>query len=287
VRTRVALGFVAVLTIGAAACGDDDGSSADSSEGQGGGSDASVDWLFVQNASTGSLEATGSGTYRLLMQDVDASTVAFSDTPYREVRSLPTPDVVDSIAAAAQKPNAALQIRTEPLTTVVLTLTSATYDAASETATYEGELVEDGALADMESEGDVPDGSLTQPTLFVDGEPVAPPSDDPASDFSVGATCETTGHNEEYCWLAEPGGENWPPMDDSITVTFKNIGSDTSWFFTGYVPILGGCEQGTNPIDPGHTVTLTFHHKNEICIVASDNIPNPTPTAYEITEIDN
>lgn len=247
---------------------------------------SAIDWLLVQNADSGTLVPAAAGSYQLVLQGVHEDTVAFSDTPYREVESMPTAEVTDVIASAENKPNAALQVGSPSPVTVVLTLDSATYDADAGTLTYDVELLSDGALGELAPEGEAPTDRFTDPTLFIDGEQVSESTK--WLDFTVGSVCsggpETTGpsglpQGATKCWQAEPGGENWPPTYSSITVTFKNLGEVAGEVSSG-APIFGcGTKHG---IDAGKTLTLTFHHKNTICAA---NVQTDVDLSIEIASI--
>ena len=273
-----------LLAVAVGACGSDGDSSTDANK---------VDWLLVQNATDGSLEADGGGSYRLVLSDVEGTTVAFSDTPYREVQLLPTADVVHAIEAAPNKPNAALQISSPTPATAMLTLRGASYDQGSRQLSYTATLVKDGSLGEIATDGELPAGELTSPTLFVDGEPVQtsgtkpPPisrsgSPPPGCDqvncvyvtgpFEVGSKClgSEGGGEQGICWDIKKGGENWSPQYKSVRVAFKNTGTEALQLYTGFVAFGGGCRSGHN-IAPGATKSYTFHHQNYICI----SPPNP------------
>jgi hypothetical protein len=242
-------------------------------------------WLLVQHADRGTLEVNDDGAARLILEGVDPDTVGFTDRPYRKVDTFPTSEVGATIEAATDKPNAALQVDSPRAATVVLEADNATYDDTAGSAVLEGRVLRRGSVGEVEATRRTPTGALRDVTLFIDGEALdAQAGDSPQSSFEVGATCEEPDQGElAYCWLAEPGGENWPPMDDSIEVTIKNIGNTTLWPFSGYF-LWEGCNQGSNPLHPGEELTWTFHHKNEICI-GNDN--DPGPFVAEIVAIDN
>ena len=253
-----------------------------------------IEWLFVQNAGSGTLDAAGDGSYQLVLSDVAEDTIAFTDTPHRTVRSMPTAEVVEAIDVATNTPNAALQIESPTPVTVILSLTDVTYDADAATLTYPAQVLGEGTLGDLTAEGDSPQGSFVDPVLFIDGEQVAETTD--YLDLSIGVTCsvqydiDTAQGGQRFCWEAKSGGENWPPTYSSISVTFKNTGTNGIGIVAG-APILQ-CALTLlkiHHVEPGDSVTLTFHHHNDIClgVDAKAKITTKTDTfSAEITAIE-
>lgn len=219
-----------------------------------------IDWLFVQNSESGTLEAVDDGSYQLVLLAVDEDTIAFSDTPYRQVDSMATSDVVDVINAATDKPNAALQVTSPSPVTVVLSLIEGTYDSDSQTLTYAAELLADGSLGDLVGDGDLPEGSFAAPALFIDGEEATVSG---GGVFALDATCQAGSFlSDHHCWTIKPGESYWPQDYPSLGVSFNNPGSREIEISTGLLCALGHVYK----LPAGTSTVLYFHHKNQICL---------------------
>lgn len=96
--------------------------------------------------------------------------------------------------------------------------------------------------------------------------------------FTPGSQCTIPAGDTSRmrCWTAQKGGENWPPQYDSVVVTYSNPGSSTIKFTSGFA-----CGVGSHSIAPNGSLTLTYHHKNVVCLDAS----SPGPTTLQITNI--
>lgn len=97
--------------------------------------------LFVQQASSGTLERTGKGVYRLTLRDVAPSVASFTDRPSRKAASESSAVFVSKWAGrgfAKDAPNAALVLDGEPKShdLAMLTLSRPRYDAKTRTFTY-------------------------------------------------------------------------------------------------------------------------------------------------------
>ena len=103
-------------------------------------------WLFVQDAASGTLVGTDDQNLTLTLENVRLYTSAFSDRPDRLAAALPNQKFVENwaIGFASSPPNATLSYRragsVRP-TNIVLTLTSPSYDAKKHTITYKAAVV--------------------------------------------------------------------------------------------------------------------------------------------------
>lgn len=97
--------------------------------------------LFVQQASSGTLERTGKAEYHLTLRDVAPSVASFTDRPSRKAGSESSSTFVSKWAArgfAKDAPNAALVLDGEPKTRdlAMLTLSRPRYDAKTREFSY-------------------------------------------------------------------------------------------------------------------------------------------------------
>lgn len=97
--------------------------------------------LFVQQASSGTLDRTGKSTYRLTLRDVAPSVASFTDRPNRQAASESSAAFVSKWAGrgfAKDAPNAALVLDGEPRSRdlAMVTLSRPRYDAKTRTFTY-------------------------------------------------------------------------------------------------------------------------------------------------------
>lgn len=97
--------------------------------------------LFVQQASSGTLNRTAKGTYRLTLRDVAPSVASFTDRPSRKAASESSSAFVSKWAGRGftkDPPNAALVLDGEPKTRdlAMVTLSRPRYDAKTRTFTY-------------------------------------------------------------------------------------------------------------------------------------------------------
>ena len=133
----LALGFTAVLALFLASLGDDDDRpTVEASD---------VSWLYSQTADSAELDDLGDGNYRLILRDIDAHTIQFSDRPDRLVEIIDTARLVHHWESlfATSAPNAVL-IEHEPsgeTDSLVVVLENPDYDLAARTLTYDVRLL--------------------------------------------------------------------------------------------------------------------------------------------------
>ena len=109
-------------------------------------SSAPISWLFVQDASNGSLVGTNDQDLTLTLKGVRLYTSAFSDRPNRLAVAIPNQKFIDdwATAFASSPPNATLSYRRsgeQRPTNIVLTLSAPIYDATKRTITYKAAVV--------------------------------------------------------------------------------------------------------------------------------------------------
>lgn len=198
VRRRAALGSIGALAVVLAGCssaesltGADAADSADQEE---------VSWLFSQTADSGRLEMTDGQATKLVMNDVDAHTIAFSDRPERLTDIIGTEAMTDmwNEMFGDDPPNAVLVEHSPDGETdsVVLVLQRPTFDATSRTLSYDIEV-----LADEQHPESI-DG-------LTGGVHDVPPTEFRAVSLFIDDSCIQTGYDP--CIIAPPGNTTMPP----------------------------------------------------------------------------
>lgn len=152
-------------------------------------------WLFVQEGASGTLAGPDNQHLTLTMKKVRDFTSAFTDRPIRDALDIPNQKFFDNwdTAFADDPPNAALSYRlpgeSRPRT-IILKLTSPTYDQNKRTSTYKAALVHE-ARRTLDPNGPAttvlpPLGKFLSPSLFIDDapgpDPCPPPPQDPPPD---------------------------------------------------------------------------------------------------------
>jgi len=105
--------------------------------------DETPSWLFSQTSDSGSLRDQGDGTFVLILNDIDAHTIGFTDRPNRDSAIIATKDFVEAWPNlfADSAPNAVL-VEHQPdgaANSIVLTLETPTL--AESTLTFEAVLL--------------------------------------------------------------------------------------------------------------------------------------------------
>jgi hypothetical protein len=106
-----------------------------------------ITYLFVQSFQSGSIAATEGkdGRYTVTLEQGLGQTIYFADRPSREVGVTPTPQFLDGLGFSEDNPpNAAMLVETAPGETdiAVVELFNPSYDEATQTATYEVQVLE-------------------------------------------------------------------------------------------------------------------------------------------------
>ncbi len=131
-----------------------------------------VELLYVQSFGSGAITPAdgGTGTYSLTLEHSLSETIYFSDRPNRIVGAMATADFVTAFEATADDPPNAALVAGDM--TLIVELTSATFDQAAGTLTYEATLLGEDEI-DVEytsplSEAPTGDVSLETSHLFID-----------------------------------------------------------------------------------------------------------------------
>ena len=209
-RLVVGMAF-AVVTWG---CGDDGAESPTSPE------DAL--WLLAQSAENASLERRGGGRLLLTLEELAPVTVAFTDRPDRDSRSIASTSFLQRWGALfdGDPPNAALVLAEDGQRTLTLTLHSARHSAGGTEAYFSATPVD----ADVE---DLPLGlNLGVASLFIDDAP------DPASlgpgDSSASIELTVTATTEDSLVVSFMGlNGNQPQTYGNSIVVWE--GPDVRW----------------------------------------------------------
>ena len=103
-------------------------------------------WLFVQEAASGTLKGPDDQHLTLTLKRVRNYTTAFTERPYRDAVDIATEKFVANFDAAftSDPPNASLSYRLPGQArpqTLILEITSPTYDSKKGTVTYQAALV--------------------------------------------------------------------------------------------------------------------------------------------------
>ncbi len=128
-------------------------------------------FLFVQSFESGSIapKAGAEGTFTLTLEHGLGQTIYFSDRPERIVGATPTAQVQQALGFTPDNPpNAAILVEngTGSTNIAVVQLTSATYDEASRTATYDATPLADFSRTEAMGFHDEPADLSSVPTSF-------------------------------------------------------------------------------------------------------------------------
>lgn len=135
-------------------------------------------FLYVQSFGRGTLTAATDGVDRflLVLEEAQASTIAFADRPSRKVNAFPTGDLADVLSFdPGNPPNAALVTTSDAGETLVIVveLLEPTYDLSARTVSYtvvdldDYGLIEKSLVANVLSVHDMP-SSFGVASLFID-----------------------------------------------------------------------------------------------------------------------
>jgi hypothetical protein len=131
-----------------------------------------IELLYLQSFASGALTPAdgGTGAYTLTLDDGLGETVYFSDRPNRVVGAMPTADFVAAFEAAADDPPNAALVAGDM--TLVMELTSTSFDQAAGTLTYQatvlGEDEAGAAYVSPLSEPPTVEMALESCHLFID-----------------------------------------------------------------------------------------------------------------------
>ena len=184
IRRRAALCCVGALALFPSACSDTDSSAEAAAVDDGAGDEAS--WLYSQTADSGRLEMTDGQVTRLVMNDIDPHTIAFSDRPERLTEIVDTGTLTDAWNEmfGDDPPNAVL-VEHQPegeTDSLVVVLREPVFDATARTLTYDVEVFADeqhpesltGIVGDVHA---VPPTEFRAVSLFIDCTIIPPPPD--------------------------------------------------------------------------------------------------------------
>jgi hypothetical protein len=139
-------------------------------------------YLFVQQASGGTMAPTGTGEWELTLTGVSPQTVFFTDRPARQAGVLATARFLelDGMFTGDDPPNAAV-VLAEPASAeedaVIVELREPVYDAAAGTLRYTVTVLGEGDAEELAAWSDRADASLPETfghvALFIDGAKVA------------------------------------------------------------------------------------------------------------------
>ena len=164
---------------------------------------AKISLLYVQTASSGSLEPSGgsAGKYRLVLNDVSPRVVYFSDRPNRMAGQVSTAEFLDKIGfGGSLDPNAAIEVAegTPDSDLIIGALSKPAYDEKSRTLSYEITILETPrkglAVYSDRMDKRLP-AHFGAVALFIDDEP-CPISCNPSVGCCPGLTC--SGHAGGY-----------------------------------------------------------------------------------------
>lgn len=131
-------------------------------------------YLFVQEATGGSLQEISPGTYHLILTGTNEHTIYFSERPYTDAGSMPTSRFMEWFSWEPVPPNAALVLEEEDSTqdTLIVALSEPSYDTNTNQISYTIKITKDysgQALNPFVSDMDlmIPP-SFGKATLFID-----------------------------------------------------------------------------------------------------------------------
>ena len=133
-------------------------------------------WLFVQEAASGTLKGPDDQHLTLTLKRVRDYTTGFTDRPYRDAVDIPTQTFIGAwdTAFANYPPNASLSYRLPGQArpqTLILELTTPTYDAKKSNVSYQAKLVHTAARpfdAPLNSRAIKVPTRFSSPSLFID-----------------------------------------------------------------------------------------------------------------------
>ncbi|PVZ95844.1 hypothetical protein DDQ50_05110 [Amnibacterium flavum] len=136
--------------------------------------DDSANYLFVQEATSGTFLPSSDDYYDLVLTGVEDHTVYFADRPTRDAGSLPTDQFISTFNWAPVAPNAAIVLRhgDSDAQTLAVTLDEPSYDASAGTVRYRAKTLGTTANTDLASFDDSLDASIPESfddvALFID-----------------------------------------------------------------------------------------------------------------------
>ena len=139
------------------------------------GEPSTTRWLFVQTASSGSLEPIKGekDAYQLTLKGVSEQVIAFTDRPARDARTVSINDYVKNWSTGPNSfqkspPNAALEIETQKGLVTIFTIDNPKYDMAANTLTYKAKRIESNPTLPSQTAGQELPKTFLKPVLFID-----------------------------------------------------------------------------------------------------------------------